>query len=229
MFFSVDRLPALDVYTEERALKPSLVSVIGNGNVLSPRKGSMMSEREVLTLWQGEALNEGDARILRTVCREVPFPLDAADKKNVADLLEAFLSRDDALGLAAPQIGICKRLLVFRHRGLEERGAGIKSEDDYTLIINPRITQARGELVYMEEGCLSCPEIQVEVGRFPEIKIRGLDANGQKINRRYLDFPARIFQHEVDHLEGKLIVDHQGSISYPSKRSTFFEKVFKNY
>lgn len=188
-----------------------------------------MSQRKVLTLWNGDALNEADTRILRTVCGEVPFPLDAAGKKDVADLLETFLNRDEALGLAAPQIGISKRIIVFRHGGLEDKGAGIKSENNYTLIINPRITQARGELVYREEGCLSCPEIQVEVGRFPEIKIRGLDVKGQKINKRYLDLPARILQHELDHLEGKLIVDHGGNIIYPRKRNTFFEQVFKDY
>lgn len=188
-----------------------------------------MSQREVLTLWNDDTLNEAEARILRTVCEDMPFPLDAEGEKDAAALLEAFLSREDALGLAAPQIGISKRIIIFRHDGLEDRGTGIRTEKDYTLIINPRITQARGELVYMDEGCLSCPEIQVEVGRFPEIKIRGLDVKGQKINKRYLDFPARIVQHELDHLEGKLIVDYEGSISYPRKRSAFFEKMFKSF
>jgi peptide deformylase len=65
------------------------------------------------------------------------------------------------------------------------------------------------------------------VGRFPEIKIRALNIKGQKINKRYQDFTARVAQHELDHLDGKLIVDHEGALSYPKKRSAFFKKVFQ--
>lgn len=187
-----------------------------------------MSE-PVLTLWNGETVNEADARILRTPCAEVPFPLDAGAQKDVATLIEAFLSREDALGLAAPQIGISRRIVVYRNKGFddEDKSTWTKSEKDYDLLINPRITQARGDLVYMEEGCLSCPEIKVEVGRFPEIKIRAMNSKGQKINKRCEDFLARIVQHELDHLDGKLIVDHEGSLSYPKKRSAFFKKIFQ--
>ncbi len=172
-------------------------------------------------------MNEEESRVLRTACADIFFPLDAATKEDVETLVEAFLSRDDALGLAAPQIGISKRIVIFRNKGFDDTSTWTKSERDCDLWINPRITQARGELVYMEEGCLSCPEIHVEVGRFPEIKVRGMNAKGQKMNKRYTDFLARIAQHELDHLEGKLIVDHEGAITYPKKRSAFFEKIFR--
>ncbi len=186
-----------------------------------------MPEKKVLTLWNGETINEEEARILRTSCAELPFPLDKEGRRELATLVEAFLDRDDALGLAAPQIGISKRIVIFRNKGFDDKSTWTKSEKDYDLLINPRVTQARGELVYMEEGCLSCPEIHVEVGRSPEIKVRGLDINGRKINQRYFDFPARIVQHELDHLDGKLIVDCEGSITFPKKRSAFFEKLFR--
>ncbi len=186
--------------------------------------------QQVLTLWSGETINEAEARILRTSCADVPFPLDAAAQRDVAALIEAFIVRKDALGLAAPQIGISRRIVIYRNKGFDDdKSTWTKSEKDYDLLINPRITQARGELIYKEEGCLSCPEIQVEVGRFPEIKIRALDIKGRKINKRYQDFLARIAQHELDHLDGKLIVDHEGVLSYPQKRSAFFKKVFQNY
>lgn len=182
----------------------------------------------ILTLWSGEMMNEAEARLLRTSCSEVPFPLDAASQRDVKALLEAFLTRDDALGLAAPQIGISRRIVIFRNKGFDDdKSTWTKTEKDYDLLINPRITQARGELVYHEEGCLSCPEIQVEVGRFPEIKIRALNSKGQKINKRYEEFAARVAQHELDHLDGKLIVDHDGALSYPKSRSAFFKKVFQ--
>lgn len=188
----------------------------------------MTMSQQVLTLWSGETINEAEARILRTSCADVPFPLDAAALKDVATLIESFLAREDALGLAAPQIGISRRIVVYRNKGFnDDKSTWTKSAKDYDLLINPRITQARGELVYKEEGCLSCPEIQVEVGRFPEIKIRALNIKGQKINKRYQDFTARVAQHELDHLDGKLIVDHEGALSYPKKRSTFFKKIFQ--
>ena len=95
------------------------------------------------------------------------------------------------------------------------------------MLVNPRITQARGEKVTMAEGCLSCPEIQVEISRFPEIKVRALNAKGEKINKRYLDYVARVIQHEIDHLDGKLIVDYGGNIYYPKNKQDFFEKLFK--
>jgi peptide deformylase len=184
--------------------------------------------QQVLTLWSGETMNEAEARLLRTACADVAFPLDAAAQRDVATLIEAFLDRDDALGLAAPQIGISRRIVIYRNKDFDDdKNTWTKSAKDYDLLINPRITQARGDLVYMEEGCLSCPEIKVEVGRFPEIKIRALNGKGQKMNKRYQDFIARVAQHELDHLEGKLIVDHEGALSYPKKRSAFFKKVFQ--
>jgi peptide deformylase len=188
-----------------------------------------MFQKQVLTLWKEEAINEEEARILRTPCAEVPVPLAAEEKIEVDVLLSAFLERDDALGLAAPQIGISKRIIVFRNKGFDDKSVWTKREDDYDVLINPRITQERGELVFMAEGCLSCPEIQVEVGRFPEIKIRAVDINGRKINRRYDDFLARIVQHEIDHLDGKLIVDHEGSLTFPKTKSAFFKKLFRLY
>ena len=140
-------------------------------------------------------------------------------------LIDSFINRDDAAGLAAPQIGISKRIIIFRNKDREE-GEKPKA-GDYEVLINPRITQARGEKVIMTEGCLSCPEIQVEVKRSPEIKVRAITPEGEKISKRYMDFIARVVQHEIDHLDGKLIVDYEGNLYYPAEKQAFFEKIFK--
>ncbi len=186
-----------------------------------------MSQTRVLTLWQDDAVNEEDSKILRQVCSELPIPLDAQGKKDVKTLVDAFLERDDASGLAAPQIGISKRIIVFRNRGFDKEGAsdGKWTRRDVEVLINPRITQTRGDEVTLAEGCLSCPDVRVEIARFPEIKVRGFDSYGQKVSKRYLDFVARIVQHEMDHLDGKLIVDYEGSLFVPRKRMGFFEKL----
>ncbi|MCX7981412.1 MAG: peptide deformylase [Syntrophales bacterium] len=181
----------------------------------------------VLTLWQDGESNEEDARVLRAVSAEVPLPLQEEDRRDIKLLITAFLERDDAAGLSAPQIGINKRIIIFRNKGFEKDGTpdGKGTKRDVEVLVNPRITQARGEPVVLAEGCLSCPEVRVEIARYPEIKVRGYDQYGNKVNKRYLDYVARIVQHEIDHLEGKLIVDYQGTIYVPKKKLAVFDRL----
>jgi len=186
--------------------------------------------KKVLALWSNDQINEEESRILREPCADLPIPLDAEAKKSVRTLVEAFLERDDASGLAAPQIGISKKIIIFRNRGFSKDGAsdGTWTKKDVEVLINPRITQNRGDQIVLAEGCLSCPDIKVEIARYPEIKVRGFDVHGQKIGKRYLDFVARIVQHEMDHLEGKLIVDYgEGSFFVPKRKRNFFEALFQ--
>ena len=185
-----------------------------------------VADGRILTLWNEKSLNEEDGRILRTPCREVAIPFDKPSSRDIETLVAAFLERDDALGLAAPQIGMSRRIIVFRNKGFDDSSEWTKSEENYDVLINPRITQARGEKTVLSEGCLSCPEIRVDIGRFPEIKVRAVDRSGKKINKRYTDFLARVVQHEIDHLEGRLIVDYEGALYYPKKRQALFERLF---
>ncbi len=186
----------------------------------------MMSKVKVLTVWSDTAINEEATRVLRKSCAEMPVPFDAKRKRDIKTLIDAFLAMNDAVGLAAPQIGISKKVIIFRNKGFNEKGWS-KSESDYDVLVNPRITQARGEMVTMAEGCLSCPEIQVEVSRFSEIKVRAHDINGKKISKRYTDYLARVAQHEIDHLEGKLIIDYEGDLYIPKQKKELFDKIFK--
>jgi len=186
---------------------------------------SLMSKTKVLALWRDEKMNEEEARILRTPCAEIPAPFGPESRRDIQLLLESFLERDDALGLAAPQIGVSKRVIAFRNKNFEIKGRFNLADCD--VLINPRITQSRGEPVKGMEGCLSCPDLQVEIDRFPEIKVRALDREGRKISRRYTDFIARIVQHEMDHLDGKLIVDYDGAAYVPEKNKGFFDRLFK--
>jgi peptide deformylase len=178
------------------------------------------------TLWKYGELNEDEAKILRKPSAEVPAPFDEAARKDIKAVLDSFLARDDALGLAAPQIGINKRIVVFKNRNFDER-TRIKSREDYDILINPRLTQVRGEEETMAEGCLSCPDVSVDVTRATEIKVRAVDEQGRKINKRYSGFLARIVQHELDHLEGRLIIDHGGTIYFPKEKEPFFNRLFQ--
>ena len=185
-----------------------------------------MPQNKVLTLWNDEGENAKDTSILRKKSVDLPVPLDKESREIIKILIDSFLERDDAVGLSAPQIGINKRVIVFRNKGFDEGQKKVKNINDIEILVNPRITQARGENVAMTEGCLSCPDIQVEISRFPEIKVRALNAKGEKINTRYLDYVSRVIQHEIDHLDGKLIVDYGGNIYYPKSKQLFFEKLF---
>ncbi|MDR2862028.1 MAG: peptide deformylase [Syntrophobacterales bacterium] len=184
-----------------------------------------MSEQNVLTLWSEELVNEDAVKTLRASCDDLAIPVDAKGTEQIKMLVDTFFSRDDGVGLAAPQIGILKKVIIFRNKGFEKREWS-KEPDDYDVLINPRITQQRGDLVNALEGCLSCPDVQVEVARFPEIKVRAYDAKGNKISKRYTDYVARIVQHEIDHLEGKLILDHDGALYYPKAKQAFFDSLF---
>lgn len=193
-------------------------------------KGPGKTMNKVLTLWSNDQINEEETRILRQPCAELPIPLDSEARKCVKTLVDTFLERNDASGLAAPQIGISKKIIIFRNRGFTKDGAldGAWTNRDVEVLINPRLTQQRGNRVILAEGCLSCPDIKVEVARYPEIKVRGFDMHGRKVSRRYEDFIARIVQHEMDHLEGILIVDyHEGDVFVPKKRRGFFDNLFQ--
>jgi peptide deformylase len=185
-----------------------------------------MTTQKTWMLWRDGKTVEEEARLLRRQADDLPVPFDAQAKKDIATLINAFTKRDDALGLAAPQIGLSKKIVIFKNKNFDIKGAP-KSKDDYDVLVNPRITQIRGDLEKMNEGCLSCPDISVEISRATEIKVRAYDQDGRKVNKRYTGFLARIVQHELDHIEGRLIIDHEGTLSYPREKREFFEKLFE--
>ncbi|HPL10421.1 MAG TPA: peptide deformylase, partial [Smithellaceae bacterium] len=119
--------------------------------------------------------------MLRKKSVEMKTPLDAAEKAEIKALVDSFTCRDDASGLAGPQIGVNKRIIIFRNKTGNDQKKKM-SPEDYDVLVNPRITQARGEKAAAAEGCLSCPDIQIDVERFPEIKVRALNEKGEKIS-----------------------------------------------
>ena len=185
-----------------------------------------MTHKKTWKLWENDAINEDEAQLLRREADEIPIPFDEEGTRAIQTLIEDFLGRDDALGLAAPQIGISKKIVVFKNKNFDEKGRA-QNENDYDVLINPRITQIRGDKEVTTEGCLSCPDVSVEVPRHTEIKVKAYDQHGNKINKRYTGFLARVAQHELDHLEGKLIIDHGGSIFVPKEKQKFFNDYFK--
>ena len=112
--------------------------------------------------------------------------------------------RDSEVGvaLAAVQIGAMDRIVVVRNRPDD------KSDKDFETFINPEIAKYEGEVSEEPEGCLSIPDIYGVVPRYETVRIKALDIDGTPFRVKVSGFLARVFQHEIDHLRGKLFVDH---------------------
>jgi peptide deformylase len=114
----------------------------------------------------------------------------------LADDMVVTLHAAAGLGLAAPQVGVQKRLFVY---DLHD-GEGPKT------IVNPVVSEHRGEWTY-EEGCLSVPGLAWEIVRPKEVHLTGYDLDGNEVSIEADEIVARLFQHELDHLDGVLILD----------------------
>jgi len=133
--------------------------------------------------------------VLKQVAAEVT-DIDGYLVKLAEDMLETMYEAP-GLGLAAPQVGVQKRLFVYDLEGGE----------DPRVLINPRITGSDGEWSY-EEGCLSIPNMCFEIVRPKTIEVTGVDLDGNELIFEADELFARLVQHELDHLDGKLLLEH---------------------
>jgi len=139
---------------------------------------------------------------------------DAELKKLVADMFESMYAAH-GVGLAAPQIGISKRLAVIDVSFGEDPEAKL-------VLVNPEIVHTEGKQT-QSEGCLSVPEFREPVTRARVVTIRAQDENGKEYERTGEDLLARAFLHETDHLNGKLYLSHLSSL----KRDLMKRKIRK--
>ncbi len=114
-------------------------------------------------------------------------------KRLAQDLKETMFARQ-GIGLAAPQVGIPKRIIVVQ-------------EKTPLVFINPKIVKKSSETTLEQEGCLSFPGIFLKIKRANEIEIKALNEEGAKISFKSEGLMARVFQHEIDHLDGVLCID----------------------
>jgi peptide deformylase len=133
------------------------------------------------------------------VLRTKALPVERFDEALLSEVQRMGELMHDALGvgLAATQLGVLHRVLVYRGH----------PEDPLTALVNPQIEWASDELEVAEEGCLSLPGVHVEVERAHALRCRARDEHGEKVLVEAEGLPARIIQHEIDHLDGVLILD----------------------
>jgi peptide deformylase len=120
------------------------------------------------------------------------------------------------VGLAAPQVSVSSRLIVVEYGEEDEEGNETKPKKLY-VVINPEIIQASEEKELGIEGCLSIPNLVGEVERNIKITVKGLNRSGKPVKINAEGWLARIFQHEIDHLEGVIFPDRATRVWKPTK------------
>lgn len=130
-------------------------------------------------------------------------------QKLIEDMLFT-LSDAGGLGIAAPQVYTPKRIIIIASHPSERYPEAPMMEP--TVMINPRITKKESATKVSWEGCLSIPGIRGKVERFVDINIEYLDRNAKAQSMELTEFPARIFQHELDHLDGIMFTDRMDSM-----------------
>jgi peptide deformylase len=129
--------------------------------------------------------------------------VDGTIRKLISDMVDTMYA-NDGIGLAAPQVGVSKRVVVVDVRLYEQSSSLIS-------IVNPEVV-AEGEEVIHEEGCLSVPECVEGIKRKTWIKVRGLNERGREIEVEGEGMLAIALQHEIDHLNGKVILDRMSRV-----------------
>ena len=153
--------------------------------------------------------------LLRQQCKKIDFVSD--DHISIAKTMRKIMLKAPGVGLAANQIGILKQIVTISFIDQET-----KNEIQYNLY-NPNIISFSDETTLMEEGCLSLPEQFAEVERPEKILIEYLDDESKLVKKEAVGVEARILQHEIDHLSGKLFVDYLSSL----KKNIMIRKVKK--
>jgi peptide deformylase len=165
--------------------------------------------------------------VLRAEAAEIT-DIDGRIARLAHDMLETMYEAP-GLGLAAPQIGVGKRLFVY-DLDPEERAAP-------HVLVNPRIVESDGEWTY-QEGCLSIPGLSFEITRPKVVHLVGLDLDGNEVSIEADELTARLFQHELDHLDGVLMTERmdpdtkklalkeirriRGDVEVPREKTSFF-------
>ena len=168
------------------------------------------------------------ARMGHPVLRAKARPLEKAEIKSaviqklIDDMIDT-MTEYHGVGLAAPQVHEGVRIFV----AALDAGDDDEEESEPIAVINPEITIVGSDVVEDWEGCLSIPDIRGRVPRAREIKVRAFDRTGARIELSAHDFPARVIQHETDHLDGVLFFDRMkslGSMTFLDEYSRYWRK-----
>lgn len=140
---------------------------------------------------------------------------DSDLQKIVKNLFDTLYASGNGIGLAAPQVGIKKRIVVIDLK--------VDGKSDPITFVNPKVIKFSEEKFINEEGCLSVPEYYAEVERSKEVEVEWFDEKGKRQKKIIKGLLSICIQHEIDHLNGTLFIDHLSKL----KRKLVFEKLKK--
>ena len=184
-----------------------------------------MAIKKLVEVWDGKNLIKNNITFLKQSTKNIHLPISPIDQNILDDLLDTY-KQIPCAGIAANQIGYDKRIFIGmkkdepdienQYKELRKdknkkvkKGSGNPNADNYEFYINPQIDQTyKKSIQEEEEGCLSIPEIRLIAERYDKIKVRYYDINGKKIQKTLKGFLSRLFQHELDHLNGVLMVEN---------------------
>ena len=176
-----------------------------------------MAIKKLIEVWDGKNLIIDNINFLKKETKEVKIPFSNQIEEILTDLLDTYKTIPCA-GIAANQIAYDKQIFIGLKYddNYDDGNNGKKKEiidnpnsDNFEFYINPKIDRySKKSIQEKEEGCLSIPEIRLVAERYDKIKVRYFNAKGKKIKKPLSGFMSMVFQHEIDHLNGKLMVEN---------------------
>tara|TARA_B100002052_G_scaffold299183_1_gene336079 strand:- start:823 stop:1464 length:642 start_codon:yes stop_codon:yes gene_type:complete len=208
-----------------------------------------MAIKKIVKIWEDGKISKSNIEFLKLKTKKVTFPLSPFINQIIQDLIDTYETIACA-GIAANQIGYEYQIFIgMKEIKTEEEAEEIEKKeaelssalgnpyaDNYEIYINPQIDLTNNKSTKIdEEGCLSIPGLMVERKRFDEIKVRYYDANGKRNKKKLSGFLSKLFQHELDHLNGMLMIDGQEKIEnlYPleasEEQAKLYETLYSQY
>ncbi len=203
-----------------------------------------MAIKNIVKIWDGKNLSEENVNFLKLKTKKVTFPASDFIKDIIQDLIDTYKEISCA-GIAANQIGYDYQIFIGMKtiedeneaEEIEKKEAELSSASgnpyayNYEIYINPQIDKADSQSIQLdEEGCLSIPGLMVGRERYDKIKIRYYDVNGAVHKCTFSGFLSKLFQHELDHLNGELMIDNLEKIEnlYPVEANEENAKLYGN-
>jgi len=180
-----------------------------------------MKNQDLVKVWDEKKLIEENIQFLKRPTKKVDFPISEHIKSIIQDLIDTYKATPCA-GIAANQIGYDKSIFIgmeYDDRPEEGKDDGQDLDDverdpnNYDIYINPQIDKINEKSLQIgDEGCLSIPNLTLQVERYDKIKVRYYNIEGKAVKKPLSKFISRLYQHELDHLNGKLMIEDREKI-----------------
>ena len=175
-------------------------------------------DADLVKVWNDGVLIRKNIDFLRMPTKRVTFPISEQINNIIRDLIDTYRALPCA-GIAANQLGFDKKIFIGMKHDKDEEGNEDSSKnidevkpdpDNHEIYINPQIDKVNEKSTQKgDEGCLSIPNLSLELERYDKIKVRYYDINGHCMKKPLSGFLSRLFQHELDHLNGHLMLEHK--------------------